>query len=128
MEIVLEIFISVAAMCLFGFTIKRLATYRDSLALHQVVLVIQETEHRPLLCSFVYIVDISSRAIDTRTNIITTIVGSNTATALGDGGPATSAMIHPQGVWANTYTDSNADSFSKCCADHYPYEDSNCCS
>ncbi len=53
-----------------------------------------------------YVADSSNgviRAIDTRTNIITTIAGSNTATDLGDGGPATSAMLRsPYGVSENT--------------------------
>eukprot|EP01040_Poterioochromonas_malhamensis_P005234 gene5234-biopygen197 len=42
------------------------------------------------------------RAIDTKTTIITTFAGKQGASVLGDGGPATSAMMSPFGVWGNT--------------------------
>jgi hypothetical protein len=42
------------------------------------------------------------RAVNTKTNIITTVAGSLSATTLGDGGPATSAMMNPFSVWENT--------------------------
>mmetsp|Transcript_5368 Transcript_5368/g.5881 ORF Transcript_5368/g.5881 Transcript_5368/m.5881 type:complete len:406 (+) Transcript_5368:366-1583(+) len=50
-----------------------------------------------------YFVDSSNnviRAIDTKTNIITTVAGGGTS--LGDGGPATSAMFSPYTLWGNT--------------------------
>ncbi len=43
------------------------------------------------------------RAIDTQTNIITTVAGTYNAIATtGDGGPATSAQMNPYGIWGNT--------------------------
>jgi len=53
----------------------------------------------------VYIADTGNyvvRAVDTKTNIITTIAGNSNTASTGDGGPATSAMISPLGVWGNT--------------------------
>jgi sugar lactone lactonase YvrE len=38
------------------------------------------------------------RKIDGSTGIITTIAGGNTGTALGDGGPATAAVVRPHGI------------------------------